>query len=109
MTLTPATADVIAGGPLWSPLGGDSGACFGTGCGYTGWIKMTYEIATAGNYVLEFGVVNWVDEGAASGLAFDGMLVSGQPIPAPVPEPATLALLGLGLAGLGFMRRKARV
>lgn len=110
VTLDPAATLIIPGGPVWSPLGGSSGACFSTGCGYTGWIKMTYDIAAAGNYVLEFGVVDFLDQAFDSGLAFDGILVGGKPIdPEPIPEPATLALLGLGLAGLGFMRRKARV
>lgn len=108
VTLDPDSTPIISGGPVWSPLGDYSGACYSNGCGYTGWIKMTYEIATAGDYVLEFGVVDWTDQIYDSGLAFDGILVGGKPID-PIPEPATLALLGLGLAGLGFMRRKARV
>lgn len=109
VTLDPASTPINHGAPVWSPLGGYSGSCFSTGCGYTGWIKMSYNIAAAGDYILEFGVVDWNDQIYDSGLAFDGILVAGKPIDtSTVPEPATLALLGLGLAGLGFMRRKAR-
>lgn len=49
VTLTPAATPIIPGGPVWSPLGVWSGRCYAGGCGYTGWIRMTFTPA-AGTY-----------------------------------------------------------
>lgn len=107
VTLDPATVSVIAGGPVWSPLGGSSGGCWDVGCGYTDWVKSTFALTETGNYTMLFGVVNWSDSAFQTGLAFDGITVGGVEVdPNPTPEPATLALLGLGLAGLGMTRRR---
>ena len=119
--LSPSASAIIGGAPSWSALGGSSGTCFNDGCGYTGWIKSTYNLATAGIYQLVFGVTNWSDSAYDSGLAFDGAQIAGISIdpgpgdPGPgdpvgnadVPIPGALVLLGSALAGLGaFGRRK---
>jgi hypothetical protein len=78
--ITPETVNIIGGGPRWSPLGGDSGRCYASGCGYTDWVNSRYVIPETGEYVLELGVVNWSDTAFQSGLAFDGVMVGGKPI-----------------------------
>ena len=115
-TLTPSTVSIHAGGPLWSPLGGSSGACFSNGCGFSDWVQAQYTIGATGTYFLEFGVVNWIDTAFDSGFAFDGLALNDVPIgdvvPTGVPEPATLGLVATGLvavAGIAWRRRKASV
>jgi hypothetical protein len=103
----------------WAPLGpsnvgGGSGDCWDTGCGYTGWVEAKYSIAAAGTYYLEFGVTNWDATGLGtdtfydSGLAFDGLQINNTPISV-VPEPASVVLMASGLIavmGVGYRRRK---
>jgi hypothetical protein len=110
-TLTPASVPIIDGGPAWSPLGDSSGDCYngvGAGCGYTGWVHSTYDIATAGNYILAFGVTNWSDSAYDSGMAFSGITVAGVPVENAVPEPATWAMMLMGFGVVGFALRRRR-
>ncbi len=106
-TLVPASSAIIPGGPTWSPLGVSTGTCYSAGCGYTGWIQAQTIIAGAGNYRLEFGVVNWIDSKFDSGLAIKGTSINEVDIQS-VPEPATLLLVGSGLVAAARARRRQR-
>ena len=107
-TLTPASVPIIGGATTWLPLGGYSGQCWASGCGYTGWIKSNYTISAAGNYYLQVGVVNWTDESFDSGLAVDGVTVGGVPVgPTPTPTLSTWGMILLGGALLLFGMKAA--
>lgn len=117
--LSPATSMIqlgtgAGGGPVWSPLGEFSGACWGPGCGFTGWIRSEYEITQEGEYKLEFGVTNWGDNVYDTGLAYTGIFIGEREIedhedPIAVPEPASWALMLTGFATAGAMLRRRRV
>ncbi|WP_425040436.1 NF038132 family protein [Primorskyibacter sp. S187A] len=110
-TLTPGLVSIVDGATEWSALGGDSGSCFSTGCGNTGWVQSVFEIADGGSYSLQFGVTNWNDSQFASGMAVAGANIGGvaiDPPTAPVPLPAAGWLMIAGLGGLAAARRATR-
>ncbi|MGB6452052.1 MAG: NF038132 family protein [Steroidobacteraceae bacterium] len=92
-------------------LGEWSGQCFVDGCGTTGWQSVDYTITGTGNYYLEFGATNALDELYDTGLAIDGVALNGIQITSPpptVPEPGTLALFGAAALALGIVHRRRR-
>ena len=62
----------------------------------TGFNTVSYELPSSGSFLLGFGVMDVGDTIVDSGLLIDNVTITG------VPEPTSLALLGIGLAGLGL-------
>ncbi|MFV0302685.1 MAG: NF038132 family protein, partial [Paracoccus sp. (in: a-proteobacteria)] len=110
-TLTPDTVSIYPG-TVWDVLGvDDSGDCYATGCGHTGWVQSTYAFTTAGEYKLQFGVTNWSDTAYDSGMAFAGAKVGNviiTPPPSAVPLPASGVLLVAGMGAIAAIRRRKR-
>ena len=98
-------------GTIFFGLGDHSGDCFAAGCGNTGWIQASYNLAANDTYRIMFGVNNMGDDPRDpydSALLFDfGAGAGGVPTVAVTPEPASFVLLGTGLIVVfGFARRK---
>ena len=56
-------------------------------------------------FTSDVAITSYNVNGPSQGVAFDNLMFTSSPVNG-VPEPASLALLGLGLAGLSLSRRK---
>ncbi len=81
----------------------------GVGFSYSGAVNLAFDIAPVASqyFRAEFVQAPWISAAAVGPRiheldGFDTFLDGSKP----VPEPTTLAILGIGLAGIGFSRRK---